>query len=61
VSRQTIYALEAGTFAPNTAVALRPAKALDTSVEELFSLADGAPAPILRSKQASLASLASSA
>src|SRR5882757_1020526 len=39
VSRQTIYAMEAGTYVPNTAVALRLARALDTSVEELFALA----------------------
>src|SRR5579862_8874330 len=49
VSRQTIYAMEAGTYVPNTAVALRLARALDTTVEELFALADSAPAPNLRS------------
>ena len=38
VSRQTIYAMEAGTYIPNTAVALRLARALETTVEELFSL-----------------------
>jgi molybdate-binding protein/DNA-binding XRE family transcriptional regulator len=54
VSRQTIYAMEAGTFVPNTAVALRLARALDTTVEELFSLAESSPAPRLRSEQASL-------
>jgi molybdate-binding protein/DNA-binding XRE family transcriptional regulator len=41
VSRQTIYAMEAGTYVPNTAVALRLARALDTSVEELFRLTGG--------------------
>ena len=54
VSRQTIYAMEAGTYVPNTAVALRLARALDTTVEELFTLAGSAPAPDLRSEQATL-------
>jgi putative molybdopterin biosynthesis protein len=39
VTRQTIYAMEAGTYVPNTAVALRLARALDCTVEELFALA----------------------
>jgi putative molybdopterin biosynthesis protein len=39
VSRQTIYAIEAGDFVPNTAVALKLAHALEVSVEELFHLA----------------------
>src|SRR6267378_1213148 len=38
VSRQTIYAIEAGTFVPNTEVALNLARELEVSVEELFSL-----------------------
>lgn len=38
VSRQTIYAMEAGNYVPNTAVALRLARALDVAVEELFGL-----------------------
>jgi molybdate-binding protein/DNA-binding XRE family transcriptional regulator len=38
VSRQTIYAIEAGTYLPNTAVSLKLARILDTSVEELFQL-----------------------
>jgi putative molybdopterin biosynthesis protein len=38
VTRQAIYAIEAGTYMPNTAVALRLARALETSVEELFAL-----------------------
>jgi molybdate-binding protein/DNA-binding XRE family transcriptional regulator len=54
VSRQTIYAMEAGTYVPNTAVALRLARALDTSVEELFRLAGGEAEPELRSELASL-------
>ncbi len=54
VSRQTIYAMEAGTFVPNTAVALRLAKALDATVEELFALSGVAPAPALHSEQVML-------
>jgi molybdate-binding protein/DNA-binding XRE family transcriptional regulator len=42
VSRQTIYAIEAGSYVPNTAVALRLASLLDTTVEELFHLEDDA-------------------
>ncbi len=38
VSRQTIYAMEAGTYVPNTAVALKLARALDSTVEQLFAL-----------------------
>ncbi len=38
VSRQTIYAMEAGSYMPNTATALQLAKALEVTVEELFHL-----------------------
>src|SRR5580658_7841289 len=38
VTRQAIYAIEAGTYMPNTAVALKLARALETTVEELFAL-----------------------
>jgi putative molybdopterin biosynthesis protein len=38
VTRQAIYAIEAGTYMPNTAVALRLARVLDKSVEDLFVL-----------------------
>jgi putative molybdopterin biosynthesis protein len=38
VSRQTIYAIEAGTFVPNTEVALNLARELEVTVDELFSL-----------------------
>jgi putative molybdopterin biosynthesis protein len=38
VGRQTIYAMEAGSYIPNTAVGLRLGRALGVSVEELFSL-----------------------
>jgi molybdate-binding protein/DNA-binding XRE family transcriptional regulator len=40
VSRQTIYAIESGSYVPNTAVALRLARELETPVEELFTLAE---------------------
>jgi len=40
VIRQTIYAIETGTYVPNTDVALRLARILETSVEELFQLAE---------------------
>lgn len=45
VARQTIYAIENGSFVPNTLVALKLARALDVSVEDLFSLQDKAPVP----------------
>ncbi|MDQ6664999.1 MAG: helix-turn-helix transcriptional regulator, partial [Acidobacteriota bacterium] len=40
VSRQTIHAIEAGNYIPNAVIALRLARALDTSVEDLFRLAE---------------------
>ncbi len=46
VSRQTIYAMEAGSYVPNTAVALRLARALEATVEDLFALPDDAPAEV---------------
>ena len=51
VTRQTIYAIEAGTYVPNTLVALRLARALDAKVEDLFLLQDEAPAPDLRAEE----------
>jgi DNA-binding XRE family transcriptional regulator len=42
VSRQTIYAIEAGSYVPNTVTALQMARVLQVSVEELFSLANRA-------------------
>jgi molybdate-binding protein/DNA-binding XRE family transcriptional regulator len=54
VSRQTIYAMEAGTYVPNTAVALRLAQALHATVEELFALPDAAAQPALRAERATL-------
>ena len=44
VSRQTIYAIEAGTYVPNTEVALRLAHELEVAVDELFRLRAGTPA-----------------
>jgi molybdate-binding protein/DNA-binding XRE family transcriptional regulator len=44
VSRQTIYAIEDGSFVPNTAVALRLARVLDVGVEEIFALDEPAAA-----------------
>src|SRR2546430_4677325 len=38
VSRQTIYAIEAGTYVPNTEVALNLARELEVTVDELFLL-----------------------
>ena len=43
VSRQTIYAMEAGTYIPNTAVTLQLARALDVQVEDLFRLKEHLP------------------
>jgi molybdate-binding protein/DNA-binding XRE family transcriptional regulator len=40
VSRQTIYAIEAGTYVPNTELALRMAREMEVTIEELFSLRD---------------------
>lgn len=54
VTRQTIYAMEAGSYVPNTAVALRLARALESSVEDLFALPEAAPATALRREQAFL-------
>ncbi len=44
VSRQTIYAIEAGTYVPNTAVSLKLARALDVKVEVIFQIAAAARA-----------------
>jgi putative molybdopterin biosynthesis protein len=41
VSRQTIYAIEAGTYVPNTEVALNLARELEVTVDELFCLVPG--------------------
>jgi len=44
-SRQTIYAIEAGTYVPNTELALRLAHELEVTVDELFSLSPGSQKP----------------
>src|SRR5579871_5323528 len=54
ISRQTIYAIESGSYVPNTAVALRLARALEAGVEDLFSLAPDAPAAPLPLEQVTL-------
>jgi len=51
VSRQTVYAIEAGTYVPNTTIALKLARALETTVDSLFALAADAPPPELRTEQ----------
>ncbi len=43
VSRQTVYAIEAGDYVPNTALALHLARILEVRVEDLFQL-DAQPA-----------------
>jgi len=45
VTRQTVYAIEAGTYVPNTAVSLKLARALDTTVEAIFQIEPEARAP----------------
>lgn len=40
LSRQALHAIEIGSYVPNTAVALRLARALSCAVEDLFSLPD---------------------
>src|SRR5271168_3232346 len=54
VSRQTVYAMEAGSYVPNTAVALRLARVLEVDVTDLFMLADEDPAVAERSEQVTL-------
>ena len=41
VSRQTINAIESGTFVPSTLLALKIAASFGLRVEDLFSLEDG--------------------
>jgi molybdate-binding protein/DNA-binding XRE family transcriptional regulator len=43
VSRQTIYAIEAGSYVPNTEVTLRLSRELEVPVEDLFSLSAEEP------------------
>jgi putative transcriptional regulator len=42
VTRKSINAIEMGHMVPSTILALKLAKALGVTVEELFSIADGA-------------------
>jgi len=58
VSRQAIYAIEAGTYVPNTALGLRLARALMVGVDELFSLPDDPPKVDASSVSATLISSA---
>ena len=46
VSRQTIYAIEGGTYVPNTELALHLARQLEVSVDDLFSLHEGTSAAL---------------
>ena len=43
VSRQSVYAIEAGTYIPNTELSLKLARALEVTVEAIFSLPHEAP------------------
>jgi putative molybdopterin biosynthesis protein len=54
VSRQTIYAMEAGSYVPNTALALKLARVLECGVEDLFSLSEAFPAPELRTEMVAM-------
>jgi molybdate-binding protein/DNA-binding XRE family transcriptional regulator len=54
VRRQTIYAIEAGSYVPNTALALKLARVLEATVEEIFSIPGDLPAPELRSERVKL-------
>ena len=46
VSRQTIYAIEAGSYIPNTVLSLQLARVLEVGVEDLFSLEREGPSPV---------------
>ena len=54
VSRQAIYAIEAGTYVPNTALGLRLARALGVRFEELFRLSEDGAQPGERPVSATL-------
>jgi putative molybdopterin biosynthesis protein len=54
VSRQTIYAMEAASYVPNTAVALKLAHALEVAVEDLFALPETVPTRPLSTEQVAL-------
>ena len=48
VTRQTIYAIEAGSYVPNTAVALKLARVLESTIEDLFTLPEDSARPTAR-------------
>jgi putative molybdopterin biosynthesis protein len=54
VARQSVYAMEAGSFVPNTEVALKLARVLECHVEDLFCLNEDPPPPAIRTETASL-------
>jgi len=54
VSRQAIYAIEAGSYVPNTALGLKLARALSVGIEDLFALPEDPPASGPRSVSATL-------
>jgi putative molybdopterin biosynthesis protein len=54
IRRQTIYAIESGSYVPNTTVALRLARTLEVHVEDLFALPLDAPAAPLATEQVTL-------
>jgi len=54
VSRQTIYAMESGSYVPNTVVALKLARALGTTVEDIFALPSERSEREIRSEAAEL-------
>ncbi len=54
VSRQTVYAMEAGTYVPNTAVTLQLARALEVKVEDLFRLPDERPPAPARTERVTM-------
>ncbi|MGD0361548.1 MAG: substrate-binding domain-containing protein [Bryobacteraceae bacterium] len=54
ISRQTIYAIESGSYIPNTAVALRLARTLEVRVEDLFALPTDAPVVPLPTEKVTL-------
>ncbi len=51
VSRQTIVALEGGTYSPSTVLALRLSVLLGTTVNELFMLPESAVSELLQERQ----------
>lgn len=55
VSRQTIYAIEAGSYVPNTAVALKLAQLFEAKVEDIFILQAAAPDSVELSRATLLA------